>query len=129
MKKLAITLSLVGILFFTGCRKEQSTGSHEEAARLYAKICKATALYTDSILHAKDTTTLYALLERFEDRLEAINYEALPDTDYNLTEGENDTISMALDSLISARIRRLRELGERKALAIDSVSADSSVIK
>ena len=122
-------ISLLGIaaVCCASCKKEHTQNSHAEAERLFHDIHKVTLLYTDSILNARDSISLFELMNRYEEKLEEVNYAALPDTDYNLTEGENDTIKMAMDSLVSAKVRRLRELGERKLVVeTDSLVIDSA---
>lgn len=99
------------------CSGDKSDNNHQEAAKLYTKICNLTALYVDSISQAPDSASVHALLERFEERLDGVNYEVLPDTDYALNEAENDTISMMLDSLGRTRARRLLKLANHPAPA------------
>lgn len=114
-------VSLCIMAFAAGaCGRDKNETSHEEASKLYVSICRLTSVYADSISNAPDSATVYGLVERFEERLDEVNYEVLPDTDYSLNEAENDTISIMLDSLGRVRARRLLKLANRKA-AVDSV--------
>ncbi len=128
MRKLtgAVVMAIL-LMSAAACKREKQDTTHEEASRLYSGICSATRLYTDSILAASDTTQVNLLIEHFEERLEAINYDALPDTDYNLSEGQNDTIFQLLSALTEARVKRLKELGVHNPAPLDSilVAADS----
>lgn len=116
---------MLGILSLSwSCGGEKSVDEHAEASGLYKRTCMLTRQYIDSIKSAKDTVTLNALLERYEEMLDRMNFEVEPDTDYQLSEGENDTISMLMDQLAKAREERLKVL--RKAPA-DSVASDTII--
>lgn len=127
MKRKFIIFLPLCLVFLTyalfSCRQEKSNVERTQARLLYERTCKEAALYIDSMRNAKDSTMVSALLDRFEERLVKINYDAVPDTDYALSEGENDTIKMALDSLLAMRVRRLKELGERKPEPTDSIDS------
>lgn len=108
------------------CRSDKEDETNAEANELYEKICRAVSLYTDSVATASDSAAVNALMERYGDRLDAINYEALPDTDYHLNEAQNDTIAMLMDSLIVKRNRSLEGLAARGVSSIDSIGVDSA---
>ena len=103
------------------CGNEKKEDAHAEASGLYQRTCKLTRQYIDSIRSAKDTTELNQLLERYEAMLDRLNFEVPADTDYNLTEGENDTISQLMLQLSRARIERLKALGA--SLPADTIPA------
>lgn len=123
MKNYWAILPFFSLLPLMSCRQEKENVGREEAERLFIRTCRTAAIYTDSLKKAKDSTEVTSLIERFEQRLVEINYEASPDTDYALSEGENDTIKMALDTLMAVRIRRLIELGKRNLETTDSVDS------
>lgn len=121
-------IGTVGIFLslLSACRPGDEKRDRTAADNLYSRIISITRRYTDSIGSAKDSTTLFGLIDRYEERIVKINYDALPDTDFNLTEGQNDTISLWMDSLLSVKVRRLYELGHPEPLPADTVgSADS----
>lgn len=128
MRTLPIALIFL-LLASVGCRQEEKNVERDQAVLLYNRICSAALVYTDSISKAQDSTSVDSLRDRFEERLVEINYAAIPDTDYSLSEGENDTIKMRLDSLVAMHARRLRELGERKTLPVDSIDSLTSMQK
>ncbi|MDE5901709.1 MAG: hypothetical protein K2H21_00660 [Muribaculaceae bacterium] len=110
------------------CHTDNEDETNAEANELYEKICRAVSLYTDSLAIAGDSAAVDALMERYGDRMDAINYEALPDTDYHLNEAQNDTIAMLMDSLIVRRNRRLEGLAAKVAGPIDSIGGDSAAL-
>lgn len=128
MRSFPIVILLM-LFISAGCRHEESNVDREEASLLYKRICDAAILYTDSISKAQDSASVETLRDRFEELMVEINYASVPDTDYSLTEGENDTIKMMLDSLVSIRRLRLEELGKPKELPVDSIDSISSVEK
>lgn len=81
-------------------------------------------LYTDSITHAKDSASLLALMQRYDDSLTKLNYEYPANSDILIDEGENDTIKM-----LSMRIVHLRDsllLRMSGKVANDSISTAAS---
>ncbi len=127
MKKLRLILGLLTVGMITwslhSCRDEERNNEREQAVTLYQRTCRAASIYTDSLSKAKDSTEVTDLFNRFEERLVEINYSVLPDTDYGLSEGENDTIKMMLDTLLAVHDLRLRQLGEKKQEPIDSIDS------
>lgn len=128
MRILPIIMFLL-LIMAGACRHEERNIGREQAVSLYSKICSTTIKYTDSIRNAGDSATVDALRDRFEERLVEINYSVAPDTDYSLSEGENDTIKMRLDSLVAMHARRLSELGKPKDLPLDSIDSIGTMEK
>lgn len=127
MKSYSVAL-LLGILpVLVSCGGEKVDETNVETDKLYMNICTTLTNYTDSIRTAPDSASVYALLERYGEHMDAVNYEALPDTDYHLNESQNDTILMLMDSLINTCGRRLEEFASHGATAqSDSISVDSA---
>lgn len=112
-------------LVFVSCAREQEEQSREESIKLYRSISSLAETYIDSLENAKDTLALNSLMERFENRLDDINYAVIPDTDYSLSEDENDTIFMLLTQVMAARRTRMEELLSRRLQIVeDSLSQD-----
>ena len=79
--------------------------------------------YIDSIAVAKDSSSIYSLLSRYETRLAKINMDAPPQTDLKITEGNNDTLMQLANSLRTLSHIRLNSLSHRDSLY--SVPADT----
>lgn len=112
------------VLTLCACSREEKKVDQHETSGLYIKMCNLTRSYTDSIMAAKDSTQLTQLLDRYELRVDALNFEVSPDTDYQLSEGQNDTIVMLMQKLQEARDSRLhsfRSAGNQSATESDSV--------
>ena len=106
----------------SSCKKNDDNRGREEARRLFDGMVNLTKAYTDSIKAAKDTTQLNELIGRFEERIDKMNFDVAPDTDYSLTEGENDTITMMMDKFSAERMAKLKALSEQKVEPADSVA-------
>lgn len=113
MTKIIISVALAAmlILYISSCGKKVEEDSRGDAKGLYKRTCSLTQAYIDSISVAKDTLELNDLLDRYEERVDALNMEVESETDFKLTEGENDTIIQLLERLSHVRRERLRALG------------------
>ena len=94
-----------------------SCGEHEEgeerpsdANRLFKTSCRLTSIYAEKIRLAQDSATAIGIFEEMQNELDSLNFSVPPDTDLQLTEGENDTIFMNLMAVRRIYDRKLREL-------------------
>lgn len=118
-----VALSLVGLMM-SSCIKEKVNFAHQESLKLYEKMCNLTQSYIDSIEAAKDSTQINSLIDRYEASVDKLNYEVTPDTDYLLTEGQNDTILLLMLRLSDIRDERLhsfRNGGSQNSAETDSL--------
>lgn len=97
-------------LVMTSCKGNKPEEVNSDAQDLYHTTCNVAQAYIDSIQSAKDSTQVHKLMENFEQRIEEINTNVKSDTDYGLTEGENDTIALLLDRISEVRSARLKSL-------------------
>ena len=126
MRKTAYGLiGLMALALTAGCgggRSEEEEGSRPDDARhLYESIMKLTKIYSDSIRMAPDSATVVGAFERFNARLDTINFSVAPDTDLLLTEGENDTLYNNLIALRQIYDRKLAELGMAPRIVTDEL--------
>lgn len=105
-----VVLILIMSVIITACRDNSEKSDSGDATHLYNEICRTTQLYTDSMLNASDSIMLNALLTRYEERIDRLNFEVRADTDFSLTEGENDTIFQLITRLTETRRQRLQYL-------------------
>ena len=125
---------MVMCMIEASCTHQQVEQSREESIKLYKSISRLAEVYIDSLENARDTLAVNTLMAHFEEKLDDINYAVVPDTDYSLSEDENDTIFMLLTQVMATRRTRMEELlsrhgtgVEEDSLAIlsDSTSPDS----
>lgn len=88
----------------SSCEKKKVNTMREPARELYLKSVAMSTKYINSISDAKDSTTLLALFERYDNDITNLNYSYPAGADYELAEGENDTLKN-----LSARIIHLRD--------------------
>lgn len=117
MKRFKI-LFLVDVLIIlaislVSCGKNAEEHQEAEAEQLYHQTCQIAKAYIDSIRNAPDSTSLYSLMDRFDERLTDINFSKTADTDLHLTEGANDTIDILLTQIRKAYDARLDSLALR----------------
>lgn len=107
MKRLSGIFMMVIMLLcvvVSSCEKKKVNTLREPARELYLKSVALSTKYIDSISHAKDSTILLALFDRYDNDITNLNYSYPAGADYELAEGENDTLKN-----LSARIIHLRD--------------------
>lgn len=120
----ALTLAVCMIMPLTACTGNKNDNDGDLSRQLYEKSVRLMRLYADSITHAKDSATLLAMMQRYDDSLTTLNYDYPANADLLIDEGENDTIKM-----LSMRIVHLRDsllLRMSGELPVDSISAAAS---
>ena len=103
---------LIALALLTGCGGGSDDESRPSDVKLlYHSIVRLAHVYADSIRMAPDSATAVGAFERFNARLDTINFSVAPDTDLQLTEGENDTIYLNLMAVRRIYDRKLSQLG------------------
>ena len=115
MKRLWLLSLPLFMLSSCGGSTEGEESRPPEARKLYVDIWRLTKAYVDSIRMAPDSAAAEGAFERFNARLDTVNFSVPPDTDLLLTEGENDTVFMNLMALRRVYEHKLRSLARRPA--------------
>lgn len=97
-------MSILACVFISSCEKKKVNTMREPARELYLKSVALADKYIDSIRNAKDTLSLTGLVDRYDNAITNLNYSYPAGADYELAEGENDTLKN-----LSARIIFLRD--------------------
>lgn len=123
------TLPIIALIFAAavgtaGCAREKKDNDRAESSALYHRTCTLTEQYIDSLKQAKDSTEVNRLLDVYEERIDELNFDVAPDTDYKLSEGENDTIAMLMDRLAATRAERLKTLDAKAHQTLDSLKSE-----
>lgn len=105
----------------SACTREQKDDNSQEASSLYERTCQLTRQYIDSIKVAKDSTQVANLIDRYEVALDKMNFDVSADTDFNLTEGQNDTINQLMEQMSAVRHARLKAMAIREEVRSDSL--------
>lgn len=125
-------LLAVLIMPVLSCEKKKSHSLRDDARALYEQSISIVRKYTDSISAAKDSASLLSLFSRYDDAVTRLNYSCPAGAAYEITEGENDTLtnlSLRLislkDSLLASYAQRLEELPD-SAMTLISQEAQSN---
>lgn len=126
MKNLAVIYLFIvfGGIIFSSCGNSENREGDAEADLLFNETCRLTGIYIDSMANAPDSTSLIAMMERYDAGLTSINFRVMPETDYHLSEGRNDTIAALIDSLRRVYDARLYRLAH--PIVPDTVGADAN---
>lgn len=125
MKKLICLLLAISMVVTIGsCRKKVENSLRVEANDLFLKSRELTSSYIDSIRSSKDSTTLLLLYQNFENEITRLNYNYGAGVDYEMTEGENDTLVMLNKRMVYLRDSLLFSYAH-PSLPADSMKTDT----
>ncbi len=97
------------ILSGSSCRRNTANEHPDIARQLFMKSMYLTEQYIDSMENASDSTSLLNIVENFNAKITKLNYQFPPDTDYNLSEEENDSLIRMfkhLEAIIDEKLKR-----------------------
>ncbi len=110
MKWIILTVLCSGFLWMLGCnRSETETLEDNSAITLYQDVKHLTLMYTDSMKGASDTLAILRLDSSFQAKLTEINMAVSPETDAELTEGQNDTLFRLLQNYLIIKSNRCKK--------------------
>lgn len=125
LRLLFYTVIIISIaMISTGCIKKADHTLRKEARDLYLKSLALNTKYIDSISRCRDTATLLGIAERYDHALTALNYKYPAGTDYEVSEGENDTLKNLTMKFITVRDSLLM-MFSKQMVAADSLATDS----
>ena len=119
MRKIkCISLIILSAVIAGGCHKKQE---QEEITLpqpqdiLFEKTLKLIALYADSLKNAPDSISIDDMFVRFNSKLDSLNFDVIPDTDLEYSEGQNDTLYNSL-----MKLRELFNIKKENSQRIES---------
>ncbi len=119
-KSFYILFTIVIISLAAGCVKNNNHSLRDDARSLYTNSVVLVRKYTDSIARAKDSTTVLSLFKRYDDALTKLNYRYAAEADYEISEGENDTLTNMAFKLVSLKDSMLYSFAQRPMEPEDS---------
>lgn len=125
-KLLNTTLLTVVALSVASCGQGQEKGRGEGPRALYQRSVRLMELYTDSLENARDSANIIRLSVALENKLTQLNYVFPADTDLDISEGENDTLSSMTERFVHLRDSLLWRLANPILLRPDSVATDGA---
>lgn len=115
---LALTV-LTGCI--AGCSSKEQNDRHPEARALYNKSLELGKLYTDSLLHAKDSARVEYLSKAYEEALTKLNYQFSPDLDLEISQSENDTLASVAFRFVEIKDSILLSFARKSEIETDSI--------
>lgn len=117
MRKLIVFI--VGIILFTGCSEtEKNSLDRQKASELYSKLYSLASSYIDSMNHISDSLSLVRITNGYETKLTEIIFSYPPNTDHNMTNGEQDTLSQLTQEFVKIKNIKRKEINN---INMDSV--------
>lgn len=110
-------------LALVGCAAIEEKENRSAADNLFNKSVELIKLFTDSLSSASDSVAVYRILGNYDHDISKLNYEFPPDTDYLLTEEENDSLIKLMDNMIKIKKDKLKSFS--LPLSSDSIPSDS----
>lgn len=101
---------LAVLFFMVSCHHEEDNTMKNESNKLYSGTLKLIKEYSDSLSYASDTLAVTTIFQNFNKSLEKLNFEVIPDTDLELTEGQNDTLYMKLCEIRAHYDEKMKEV-------------------
>lgn len=110
MFKYILFMVLIFAFISGGCKKEDNSDQGIEARILFSETAYALSSITSQIQSAKDSASIDLLSKILEKRMTDINFSVAPETDFDMTEQENDSLFKLMEVMKSKRQQRLEEL-------------------
>lgn len=110
--KLVLTLGFVCAL--CACEKKEVSDNSPEARELFNRSAALIIETTNSLQSAKDITELDSLNSTYEKRITDLNFQYPPQTDYKLTEEENDSLSRLMKRMEYMKKEKIREFEKQE---------------
>lgn len=108
-------LGILSVLFIitvsVNCSRPTDNKERDTAVALYKENINLLRIYIDSMKNATDSATVFNIGENFDKAMVALHYAYPSNTDLNISEGENDTIILLTERLISIRDSLLYSFG------------------
>lgn len=96
-----VTLFL--LMTVVACGNRNTESRDPQARQLYEKSVGLTKRYIDSLTHVSDSASIERISKGYESAITKLNYEFTPDVYVDISEGENDTLTMLTLRFITLR--------------------------
>ena len=108
--KMLHSIFIASALLFCACSNSQTNDENSQADQLYNDLKAIIISYSDSLNAANDSASIDNIIRNFEAELIKTNYNYPPETDFNMTVGQQDTISKLTDELIRIKQSKLHSI-------------------
>lgn len=122
-----IASAAIGMIV-SSCQGNGNKNAVDSARSLYERSVKMLNQYSDSVKNAKDSATFERLIKQYESEITKLNYEYPADTQINMSEGENDTLTNLTLRYIAIR-DSIKYRINHPVLSADTIKPDSTTNK
>ena len=99
-------------LFLGSCRKQEEHKGDAEARELFKQSAEFIVDITNQMKETKDSVSIDSLSAVFEKKITEINFAFPPQTDFKLTQQENDSIYKLQENLRRIKEEKLKEFSQ-----------------
>ena len=121
--------AILAMTILPSCHRNNNKGNHEVARQLFMKSMYLTEEYIDSLDQARDSASINRIVENFNLKITTVNYEFPPDTDYDLSEEENDSLIRMfkrMDATVDKKLKTFAGKTANDSIPADSIAVDST---
>ena len=104
------------LILFTSCKKKTTPVNNEDAHELFNQTSSLLVEFTDKIQLAQDSASVDSLKQLVEKHLVDINFSVRPETDYKITEEENDSLFRLMNQYRNISQEKLRSISQNNTL-------------
>lgn len=109
---------IIGLSLFS-CGQKENKIEADNASTLFNESVLIISQISNRISLAKDSDEVDSLFEIFDKKITEINFSFPPETDFNMTEEDNDSIFKLLENLQKIRALKLKNLADIKQDSIN----------
>lgn len=118
------TILSVCLIISVSCRKKEESHGEDEARELFKNSIELISKYTEDIKLANDSSSVDSLYKDFEKEISNVNFSFPPETDFKLSEQENDSI---FDLLLKLNLTRKVKLESLNKNVNDSIPLEEEL--
>ena len=104
------------LILFSSCKKKITPVNNEDAHELFNQTSSLLVEFTDKIQLAQDSASVDSLKQLVEKHLVDINFSVRPETDYKITEEENDSLFRLMNQYRNISQEKLRSISQNNTL-------------
>ena len=105
IRVLLVSLVLLGL----SCSTNKESDNNEEARLLFHRSAQLIKETTHNMKIAADSASIDSLSRLYEKKITEINFSFAPETDFKLTEQENDSLFKLIGSMKTVKYNKLKE--------------------
>lgn len=122
-----IVLGTVSLLPIVSCNQNKGNADRSNQRELFLQSVSLLENKIKQIGNAKDSTAVDSIYKSYEEELTALNFKFPPETDFKMTESENDTLINLLTRVHTLRDSLLISFARNQSVPADSIAVADTV--